>query len=350
MSFGTGRLTFLTGQNTKGKSTLMKALSILGDSFHESEGGFLLKLDGRHAMVHGVPSIFQMLPWSAETRSGDSSRDVFDITEERLTTELEYSVLEQVAEAWLSGVKILVDQYVVLFHAFFLDDGIWLVKGDRGRLSTMVSEFDNNGTLQLTWSADPQDIEAQQEAVFLDATFSVTKKGDSRGESCFTYSLFRKPHSTRTYVAPSSFHPRHVSKGTAKAELMRILTASYDVTRFLKSARNLCGDLRALGYSARRLAPMMGQVGWVDKKAIGAPRPPIAKSKRLYFSSIFRPGTKELEAAVNWKIPNDVQQGLQCGRRVIMARRMGPRLGTLIGKVPRYEGEALPFNPNLGPP
>ena len=119
VSFGTGRLTFLTGQNTKGKSTLMKALSILGDSFHESEGGFLLKLDGRHAMVHGVPSIFQMLPWSADTRSGASSRVVFAITEERLTTELEYSVLEQVGEAWLSGVRISVDQDVVLFHAFW---------------------------------------------------------------------------------------------------------------------------------------------------------------------------------------------------------------------------------------
>lgn len=248
----------------------------------------------------------------------------------------------------------LVEQYqdIVLFHGFFLDDGIWLVRGSRDRLSEMVAQYDSNPNLELTWSASPQDTQAQQEAVFLDATLRVKAKDGTHGNIFhFTHSLYQKPFSTRTYISPSSFHPRHVSKGIAKAELIRILTASSDISQFFKSARSLCGDLRALGYSRRRLGPMLGQVGWEDRKAIGRPRPTIAKSKRLYFSTIFRPGTKELEAAVNWNIPLDVQQGLACGRRVIMARRMGPRLGAMIGKVPRYlEGEALPFNPNLGPP
>ena len=119
------RLTLITGGNSVGKSSLLKAVSILTDTL--SGDGSRLDFDGPNSLHHGVPSMQQALPWSRDRRRRNvhahslkrlsNHKFQFSSSDGDLTTDLTFMAFEDVEEAHLVSVTVRHVDFGVLVHA-----------------------------------------------------------------------------------------------------------------------------------------------------------------------------------------------------------------------------------------
>lgn len=110
--FHLGQLTVVTGGNSVGKSSLLKAISILGDSLSNRDS-FKLEFDGTNSLMHGVPTLGQAMPWGR----GKSKRLDFSIEDGDLQIDMRYLALHALEEALLVHLEIRHALYGILFSA-----------------------------------------------------------------------------------------------------------------------------------------------------------------------------------------------------------------------------------------
>lgn len=110
--FHLGQLTVVTGGNSVGKSSLLKAISVLGDSLSNRDS-FKLEFDGANSLMHGVPTLSQAMPWGR----GKSKRLDFSVEDGDLQIDMRYLALPALEEALLVHLEIRHAAYGTLFSA-----------------------------------------------------------------------------------------------------------------------------------------------------------------------------------------------------------------------------------------
>ncbi len=110
--FHLGQLTVVTGGNSVGKSSLLKSISILGDSLSNRDS-FKLEFDGANSLMHGVPTLNQAMPWG----QGRNRRLDFSIEDGELQIDFRYLALTALEEAVLVHLEVRHATFGTLFSA-----------------------------------------------------------------------------------------------------------------------------------------------------------------------------------------------------------------------------------------
>ncbi len=82
------RFTIFTGRNSTGKSTILKAISVIGDSFGHEDGNLKLNLSGRNVKSHGIYSAENVFNWDSKKKEFEVS-----ISDGNIFLEINYSEL-----------------------------------------------------------------------------------------------------------------------------------------------------------------------------------------------------------------------------------------------------------------
>ena len=228
--------------------------------------------------------------------------------------------------------------YISLYKRY-IDDVITVWSGPTDLVPAFQTALGSrHPSIRLEWASESTNPEEHGHAVFMDLEIS---RDLADGQASFGYKVYHKPLNSYQYLPPRSYHPRHMFAGFIKAELLRFLTHSSTFDAFKHEYVQFYLHLRARGYRARTLRRALRVVDWGHRLDTVAPRVRGARTKAKFndlrgcvMTLTHRPGVDWLVRALNpllhMHAQLDAAHHEAFPQRALIARKAGPRLGSLL--------------------
>lgn len=180
----------------------------------------------------------------------------------------------------------------VILSRRYLDDGFVVIR-TREAANLLMKNLNDISNLTMTWQTSPY------EAMYLDLRIF-------KGENFRTYGLldtgvYTKPISKFLYLLGKSNHPKHITTGIIKGEMIRYLRNTSSERLWTLKTRFLYEKLAERGYSRSQLQEAMQYVSFMERgKYLGDFTPKELSSDAFVVCQYHSQLTKAWKALKKW--------------------------------------------------